>query len=145
MSKNRRPRLNHFIDHYNNMYEFDRKIQEPDIFPKYIQEVSKVTSLLVQLTNANDFELGLKAIKICQGFDLENLAQTAQEKKNVQTDILNINMGETHFLCLRDYPDIYKNHLAPGFIPRDRKENGLNPQRRHAKSLIQPSEACRVA
>ncbi len=120
---------------YSDMCKLAKKKMARKGFPNYIRTVSSVSSLFNRIAEVNDFEEGLRSIKISQTFDLENFAQTASDKKNIQTDITNIQMAEKHFLCLRDYPEIYKTHLAPGFIPRDRRENGLIPNDGMQKAL----------
>lgn len=77
--------------------------------------------MLKSLAEAGAFDECLATVKMIQAFDLEYLAKTDRDRRHVSESVTNISIGENHYLALQDYPDIYRNHVAAGFIPADRR------------------------
>ncbi len=124
--------------------ESRKSLNERNGHKKYLRQIERAASLFHVIAESSDFAECLAVIEIMQEYDLNFLAQTDNEHKNILASMDRLRIGEIHYRALVDAPGWYHRLIVEGFqksecfekgtLPRDSMQRALASHLQHVKS-----------
>ncbi len=109
-----------FADHNSAISDHLVKLEKSNAYKRYTTVIEKMARFIRAIAVDGTLEEGLSIIKLSQLFHIEEFADTPEELKKATASMETLETGEKHYEVLRDFPDIYRDKLAPGYLKKDR-------------------------
>lgn len=117
--------MENFILRHSDFRQTRIRRQKSKPHQSYLRSVRALTEVIKNVSESGSLEEGLAILKESQYHDMGLLAVAPEEEKNFLESMESLEIGEVHYMTLRDFPDIYRERLAAGFQKKDR----LAPER----------------
>ncbi len=127
-------RIESILDSYVAMFMSSRQQNRKNGRQNYLDTVLETAGLIRRSAELGDFEEGLRILQSTQEYDLQYLAKNESDREKSNATKENIACGECHYRTLKNHSDIYRVHVAPGFVRGDRVK-GVLPKDGMQKAL----------